>query len=117
MAVRGLQGLRPKTWGMKAGWGESRRCRRGNDLKTVTSPPGEKHRLFVVGKTGCIPEVMELDQPASGSVRFSVALRKAVSTICWPMREISIVSGPMSGAPVSSEWMKCSMGLRFGAAI
>jgi len=30
----------------------------------VVSPPGEKDRLFVVEKTGCIQEVTKLDQPA-----------------------------------------------------
>lgn len=46
-------------------------------------------------------ETSSLPYPTSFSVFFCWALWKAVSTICWPMRLMGSVSGPIKGAPVS----------------
>src|SRR5215213_5892718 len=42
-------------------------------------------------------------QPTSGTVFFNLALSTALSTICCPIREISIESGPVTFSPVAMQ--------------
>ena len=67
-----------------------------------------------VGEEGNSSACSKLLYPISGSVLFSSALRHAVSTICWPMRETSTDSGPCRGRSCSRQWRKYCTGFCIG---
>ena len=93
-------GLRPQVW----------RQYRGYPRKHGDPTKGFQHHgnRFVKG--------MGRRQSSSAIVRFSLALRTAVSTICCPMRAVSTDRGPSTGTPVSRQWRKYCTGLAKGAS-